>query len=106
MIQDVIIDTGASHMVIDTEYLEVMDIPLLDNDELGKAIGYGGTISYSLRKNLDEIRCGDLIKNNIKIDFGVIDPKNRISGLIGLDFLVSAGSVIDLVDLNIYKKEK
>ena len=56
-------------MVIDTEYLEVMDIPLLDNDEL-------------------------------------IDPKNRISGLIGLDFLVSAGSVIDLVDLNIYKKEK
>lgn len=105
IIEDVIIDTGASHTIIATEYLEEMDIPFLDDDELVKAPGYGGTVCYSVRKRLDEVRCGNLIINDIKLDFGVIDPEDRINGLIGLDFLIGVGSIIDLVDLKIYKKE-
>lgn len=104
IIEDVIIDTGASHTIIATEYLEEMDIPLLDDDELVKATGYGGMICYSIRKRLDEIRCGNLVLKDIKLDFGVIDPNDKINGLIGLDFLIDSKSVIDLVDLTIYKK--
>ncbi len=105
VIEDVIIDTGASHTIIATEYLEEMDIPLLDDDELVKAIGYGGMICYSIRKRLDEIRCGNLVLEDIKLDFGFIDPKDRINGLIGLDFLIGAKTIIDLVDLTLYEKE-
>lgn len=76
IIKDAIIDTGASHTIISTEYLEQMDIPLLDDDELVKATGYGGMICYSIRKKLDEIRCGNLVVKDIKLDFGVIDPKD------------------------------
>lgn len=104
VIEDVILDTGASHTIIATEYLEDMDIPLLDDDELVKAIGYGGMASYSIRKKIDEIRCGSLIIKDMKLDFGVIDPKDRINGLIGLDFLINAKSIIDLVDFTIYGK--
>jgi len=104
LIEDVIIDTGASHTIIATEYLEEMDIPLLDDDELVKATGYGGTVCYSIRKRLDEIKCGNLVLKDMKLDFGVIDPNDRINGLIGLDFLIGAESVIDLVDLKIYMK--
>lgn len=104
-IKDVIIDTGASHTIIATEYLEEMDMPFLDDDELVKATGYGGTVCYSIRKRLDEIKCGDLTINNFKLDFGVIDPTDRINGLIGLDFLMGVGLIIDLVDLKIYKKK-
>jgi len=103
IIQDVIIDTGASHTIIAPEYLEKMDIPLLDDDELVKATGYGGMISYSIRKKIDKIKCGDLVLKDFKVDFGIIDPDNRINGLIGLDFLVSSKSIIDLVDLTIYR---
>ena len=105
IIEDVIIDTGASHTILATEYLEEIDIPLLDDNELIKATGYGGMVCYSIRKRLDEIRCGSLVLKDIKLDFGVIDPNDRIKGLIGLDFLVGAKSVIDLVDLTIYEKE-
>ena len=105
IIDDVIIDTGASHTIIATEYLEEMDIPLLDEDELVKATGYGGMVSYSIRKKLNEVRCGNLVLKDIKLDFGVIDPNDRINGLLGLDFLINTKSVIDLVDLIIYKKE-
>lgn len=104
IIEDVIIDTGASHTIIATEYLEQMDIPLLDNDELVKATGYGGMVCYSIRKRLDQIRCGNLVLKDMKLDFGVIDPNDKINGLIGLDFLIAAKSIIDLVDLSIYNK--
>lgn len=105
IIEDVIIDTGASHSILATEYLEEIDIPLLDDDELVKATGYGGMVCYSIRKRLDEIRCGSLVLKDIKLDFGVIDTNDRINGLIGLDFLIGAKSVIDLARLTIYEKE-
>lgn len=77
----------------------------MDDDELIKATGYGGMICYSIRKRLDEIRCGNLVLKDSKLDFGVIDPKDRINGLIGLDFLIGAKTIIDLVDLTLYEKE-
>ena len=40
----------------------------------------------------------------MKIDFGEIDPNERVNGLIGLDFLRKAGVVLDLVDLVMYIK--
>lgn len=98
-------ESGASHTIITTEFLEKMKIPFLDNDELVKATVYSGTVWYSIRKRIDEISCGNLVINDFKIDFGVIDPTDRVNGLIGLDFLIGVGSMIDLVDLKIYKKQ-
>ena len=42
----------------------------LDDDELVKATGYGGMVCYSIRKKLDEIRCGSLVLKDIQLDFG------------------------------------
>lgn len=104
LVDDVIIDTGAFHTIIATDYLEKMDVEFSDDDELVKASGYGGTVCYSVRKRIDYIECGDLNVKDIKLDFGEIDPNERVNGLIGLDFLRKAGVVLDLVDLVMYKK--
>lgn len=106
IIKDVIIDTGSSHTIIATEYLKEMGIPMLYDDELIKATGYGGMVCYSVRKRFDEIRCGSIVLKDIKLDFGIIDPYDKINGFIGLDFLIGSKSIIDLKDLIIYKKEK
>lgn len=45
-----------------------------------------------------------MILKNIRLDFGEIDPKERVDGLLGLDFLQTLGVVIDLDDLKMYKK--
>jgi hypothetical protein len=42
---------------------------------------------------------------DMKIDFGVIDPYDRINGLLGLDFLKAAKAVIDLDSLAIFEKK-
>ena len=101
---DVIIDTAAFHTIIAPNYLDKLDVAFSDEDELVKASGYGGTVSYSVRKKMGSIECEEIRINDIKIDFGEIDPNERVNGLIGLDFLRKAGVMLDLVDLVMYKK--
>ncbi|WP_244834435.1 hypothetical protein [Clostridium sp. BJN0001] len=44
LVENVIIDNGAFHTIIATDYLEKMDVEFSDDDELVKASGYGGTV--------------------------------------------------------------
>ena len=104
VIENVIVDTGASHTIIMPEYLEEMNVGFRDDDTIVRASGYGGTVGYSVRKLIDNISCGDISVSNIRIDFGEIDPYERVNGLLGLDFLRSANIVIDLVDTTLSSK--
>jgi len=104
IVKDVIVDTGAFHTIIAPEFLDELDVGFSEDDRLVKASGYGGTVCYSVRKNIDKILCGDIELENIKLDFGDIDPNERVNGLLGLDFLRNAGVIIDLVDLIMDKK--
>lgn len=104
VVENVIIDTGAFHTIILTDYLDDLDVEFNENDELIKASGYGGIQFSSVRKKIDKMCIGDIGLEDVKIDFGVIDPKERVNGLIGIDFLRQAGVIIDLVDLIIYTK--
>ena len=103
-VNDVIIDTGAFHTIILTDYLSDLGVELTDDDQLVNASGYGGVVYSSVRKKIHRIQLGDISLDNIRLDFGVIDPQERVNGLIGLDYLMAAGLVIDLVDLCIYPK--
>lgn len=104
VINNVILDTGSFHTILSTDYIDQMEMELTDEDELVKASGYGGTVSYSVRKRIDKIECEDIVLENVKVDFGEIDLNDRVNGLLGLDFLMNAGVIIDLVDLTIHKK--
>lgn len=105
LIRDVIVDTGAFHTILMTDYLNDLDTGLSPEDQLVKASGYGGSVYGALRKNINKVQIGDIAIENMKIDFGEIDPYERVNGLIGLDFLKEAGLVIDLVDMVMYQKK-
>ena len=105
IIDDVIVDTGAYHTIILADYLEDLDVAFTEEDELVKSSGYGGLQMSSVRKKIDKVIIGDISLKNMKIDFVEIDPYERVNGLVGLDFLRTAGVIIDLVDLTMYKKD-
>jgi hypothetical protein len=44
---------------------------------------------------------GEVSLEEVKIDFGVIDPTGIINGLLGLDLLMKLGAVIDLKRLSL-----
>ena len=103
-INDVIIDTGASHSIILPDFLYESDIGFDDNDMLVVMSGIGGAEASAIRKRIESISIGNISLKDVVIDFGVVDPKDRINGLIGLDFLRAAKIIIDLDAMAIYKK--
>lgn len=105
IVDNVIIDTGAFHTIITTDFLEELGAEFSNEDKLIEATGYGGATSYAVRKGIDGISCGDIELSDFKIDFGEIDPKERVNGLLGLDFLMKAELVLDLVNLVMYNKK-
>ena len=98
-IDDVIIDTGASHSIILPDFLYENDIGFESSDELVVMSGIGGAEASAVRKRIDSISIGDISLQDIIIDFGVVDSKDRINGLIGLDFLRAAKIIIDLDEI-------
>ncbi|RCX13879.1 aspartyl protease [Anaerobacterium chartisolvens] len=101
IVNDVIVDTGASHTIILSDYLLDLDVGFLDTDELVKSSGYGGIVFSAVRKKLDRVCLEGVCLEHIKVDFGEIDPYERVNGLIGLDFLMRSKVVIDLEGLTI-----
>ena len=87
VVNDVIVDTGAFHTIISSDFLEELQEEFTNEDMLIEAYGYGGASSYAVRKRMDTISCGDIRLNDFRIDFGQIDPDEKVNGLLGLDFL-------------------
>lgn len=104
VVNDVIVDTGASHSIISPVFLEMLDTEIALDDEIVNAYGLGRGMCSSLRKTIDKVSCSDIYLTDFKIDFGEIDPQDRVNGLLGLDFLKKANTVIDLETNVIIKK--
>ncbi|WP_154826366.1 retropepsin-like aspartic protease [Clostridium butyricum] len=104
-VNDVIIDTGAFHTILSPDFLEELQAGFTDDDVLIEAYGYGGASNYAVIKRIDNISCEDIMLNDFKIDFGEIDPDEKVNGLLGLDFFRKAEIVLDIADLIMYKKK-
>ena len=94
-LKNVVIDTGAAQSIINSLYVSDLGIVPSFEDKLIKTKGIGGELKFFYR-NVDEIRIDDLVFKNLEIDFGEIDSKGEISGLIGLDILNNIRAVIDV----------
>lgn len=64
-------------------------------------VGVGGSEHHSFVKKVNAVRVGSFLLKDIELDFGIIDPKGKINGLLGLDILVEVGAVIDLKEFKI-----
>ena len=102
IINNVIIDTGASHTIISPDAVEEIGIFIEDGDKIVTSYGVGGK-QYAFVKRIDQIKFSSFIIEGCHIDFGILDPEGKINGLLGLDLLKSAGLVIDLKNMLIYE---
>lgn len=99
IIKNVVIDTGAAETIISPDVVEDIGIIAEYNDSVNSFYGVGGSLHNFFSKEVDEISFGKVKLNEVKLDFGVIDPNGYINGLIGLDLLIKLGAVIDLKNL-------
>ncbi|MBC8079573.1 MAG: clan AA aspartic protease [Gorillibacterium sp.] len=96
-IDNIVIDTGASHTLISQDIVDDIGIRVSLDDDVVASFGIGGK-EHAFVKIIDGIQVGDYKFSNISLDFTAI-PYTDINGLLGLDILMNAGFVIDLKEL-------
>lgn len=101
-IDNIIIDTGAAHSIIDVDHVFDLDIAFESEDRLITMYGIGGE-EHAFAKIIDTVIVGTCTIENYDMHFGIIDPKGNVKGLLGLDLLIKAGVTIDLKNIRIYQ---
>lgn len=104
IIENIVIDTGASNTVISQDCVDDIDIRFTGKEEIVTTFGIGGK-EHAFIKKIDKVILGDLIIEKREMDFtGYI--YDDINGLLGLDILIKCGFIIDLNDLAIYRNKR
>jgi hypothetical protein len=62
--------------------------------------GVGG-VEVVFRRKIDQIKIGEIVIAGFTIEVGAMDYGFNIQGIIGTDFLLKAGAVIDLTTFEI-----
>ena len=101
VIENIVIDTGTAETIISPGAVEDIGIFAELEDSVNSFYGVGGSLHNFFSKNVEKVKLGEVSLEEVKIDFGVIDPKGYINGLLGLDLLMKLGAVIDLKKLSL-----
>ncbi|MBS5914739.1 aspartyl protease family protein [Paenibacillus macerans] len=96
VIDRIVLDTGAAETIISPDAVETIGIAAELDDYIHSSYGIGGSLHNFYMKQVDGVRLGAVGLNDVKLDFGVIDPQGHINGLLGLDLLMKLNAVIDL----------
>jgi hypothetical protein len=99
-IPSVLVDTGsASTMLAADVVAQIGLVPELE-DTLHTIRGIGGTEVVFIRQ-IDQLRVGQQGLERFEIEVGGMDYGFEINGVLGMDFLVQTGAVIDLQELEL-----
>ncbi|MDO0824647.1 MULTISPECIES: aspartyl protease family protein [Desulfosporosinus] len=101
VIENIVIDTGAAETIISPDAVEDIGIFAELEDSVNSFYGVGGSLHNFFSKNVVKVKLGEASLEEVKMDFGVIDPQGNINGLLGLDLLMELGAVIDLRKLSL-----
>jgi hypothetical protein len=62
-----------------------------------------GGVEFVFAKLVDQVAIGDLLAENFMIEVGAMDYVFPIDGILGMDFLLAVGAIIDTEARAIYR---
>ncbi|MEA1967639.1 MAG: retropepsin-like aspartic protease [Thermodesulfobacteriota bacterium] len=99
-IPDILVDTGSSSTVLSADFLAKINITPLAEDVLHTISGVGGS-EVVFTRLIDYLQIGEKKISNFEIEIGGMDYGFQINGILGMDFLVRAGALINLQEIKI-----
>jgi hypothetical protein len=97
-IPDVMVDTGSANTILATDRLITVDIKPSAEDILHTIRGVGGAEVVFLRE-VDFLRVGEHSISDFEIEVGGMDYGFDINGILGMDFLIKSGAIINLREM-------
>ncbi len=99
-IPSVLVDTGSATTILSADLVQIIQITPSPEDSLYTIRGVGGSEVVFSRK-VDYLKLGEYFINDFEIEIGGMDYGFEINGILGMDFLVQAGTIINLRDMKI-----
>ena len=97
-IPNALVDTGSASTILAADMLAMIGVVPEPQDTLVMIYRAGGTESVFARR-MDRLQVGDQALAGFEINVGAMDYGFEINGILGTDFLVAAGTVINLRSL-------
>jgi hypothetical protein len=101
-IPSVLIDTGSASTLLSIDILLRIGIKPEPNDTIHTIRGVGGT-EVVFKRKLQSIKFDTLVAHSFDVEIGAMDYGFEINGILGMDFLLLTGAIIDLAKLQIMK---
>lgn len=101
-LSEVILDTGSAATVFSSDEVSRLGLVPEPRDPVRRIRGVGGS-EFVYSKQLDGLALGHLRRSGFPVQIGAMDYGFPIQGIIGLDFLMVTGALIDLEKLEIYR---
>jgi len=99
-VEQVLIDTGSAESVFQTDVLARIGIVPTLTDSIVFMRGIGGQEAV-LRKEIQAIALDTMIVRPFQVQMGSLEYGMKIDGIIGTDFLLKTGAMIDFANLTI-----
>lgn len=91
----VLLDTGSAGSILATDLVAKIGVFYSPEDEVHRIRGVGG-VEFVFTKVVDLIAVGDLVVKDFMVEVGAMNYGFPINGILGMDFLISVGAILDL----------
>ncbi len=102
---NILLDTGSGGVIFAVDRVLAIGLTYEPDDMVHRIRGVGGA-EFVFTKQIDCLAMGELRVNDFQIEIGAMDYGFEIDGIIGMDFLVQVGAIIDLAKLEMYPASK
>lgn len=100
VLDNVLVDTGSGGSVFKMDKVDELGITIEKDDIIETISGIGGS-EFVYKKNVDNLQLGESEVTDFTIEVGVMDYGFDINGILGMDFLIETGAIIDLARMEI-----
>lgn len=101
----VLLDTGSAATVFSVDQMLQIGLDYAADDAVHRIRGVGGA-EFVFTKQVDCLAVGTLTVEQFEIEVGALDYGFEIDGIVGLDFLMQVGAVIDLSQMEVRLAQK
>lgn len=99
-LEKVLLDTGSAGTIFNADAVDVVGVKVEPGDFMNKIRGVGG-IEVVYSKLFDFIKVGVAVLPAFEVEIGDMNYGMEIDGILGFDFIHSAGLMIDAKELNV-----
>ena len=102
-LEHVLLDTGSAGTVFRTDDLYRLGVLIQPDDPIRYMVGVGGYEAV-IEKRIEAVEAGDLIATPFLVQLGALDYGIQLDGILGLDFLLQTGAIINLRQMVLEKR--